>query len=277
MRLATVRAFACLLIALGGSVVLTAAFSLMRDWKLASDNATFDFVVPEELAATAMAIAISLALIFPGRWLLQHPSGAAGPLISIAVVIIGVSIAFGMRGLEPGTTASLAPRQREAFEYLRNAEAFEMPAIGIGGARSPGYLAMRILRRSIAADDAFKELVRSGTIAGQMYGLCGLYHTDPMAFATAVPRFRSASVTVAFSSGCVTTPDPVSKIACSDTGMRIPRGVNVDDWLRRASANERERDLDICGGALPSAFWQRDWDEAAALEDEHLADFRVRP
>jgi hypothetical protein len=157
------------------------------------------------------------------------------------VFLVVLAVSPGMRGLEPPLTPSLTPREREAFEYLRSSTAFELPYAGIDGKRPRSYLAMRILRRSLAADDAFKELLRSGTIAGQLYGLCGVYHTDSFAFSAALPRYRRSIESVRFSWACILETKRVADVACAENGTKF----------------------DICSGAFPAAFSKPDHDEAA--------------
>jgi hypothetical protein len=173
--------------------------------------------------------------------------------IVAAGLLLAASLALGMPALdEPPSTSSLTPREREAFEYLRSSAAFELPYAGIDGKRPRGYLAMRILRRSLAADDAFKELLRSGTIAGQLYGLCGVYHTDSFAFSAALPRYRRSIESVRLSWACILETKRVADIACAEDGTKF----------------------DICSGTFPAAFSKTDHDEAGARKDEKLADFR---
>jgi hypothetical protein len=209
-------------------------------------------------------LAVATLTYFAGSWLLQRPAAAARRLMAAGVIAIGASLAAGVKGLDTGAPL-MTPRQREAFEYLRLANRFEMPRIGFLVVRSRGYLAMRILRRSVGADDAFKELVRSGRPAGQLYGLCGLYDTDPPAFSAALPRYRNAAGEVGFFWGCILDR------------MRVPRHADLEQWASNEGRGQYGRDVDICGGALPAIFRERDPDEADALNDERLADFHTQP
>lgn len=261
-RIAAVRTFGVLLIVFAVGVALRRALILMT-W-------TFEMSFADEGIAAAATAVIASAAYVAGRRLLRNPEGAARWLTEIAVLTIGVALAFGVRGLEPSSTAALTSRQREAFEYLRTAERLEMPTVGFLVARSRGYLAMRILRRSVNADAAFKELLQSGTPAGQLYGLCGLYHSDPIRFSSALPRYRADTGTVEMFWGCIIDTHKVSEIACSENGLRVPRGGAVEKIWEA----QRDRDPDICGGALPAIFGERDYNEADALRDEQRADFR---
>lgn len=270
MRVATVRVFGVFLVVLAVSIALSRTF----EFRAASSSMTFDLMVGREAVATLIAAAMAMAAFVGGCILFRNPAAAAPRVIGAAVLILAASLAVGMRGLEPPSTWSLTPRQREAFEYLRSSTEVEMPYIGIGGSRSRGYLAMRILRRSLAADDAFKDLLRSGTTAGQLYGLCGVYNTDPLAFSAALPRYRRSMESVGFTSGCVLGSERVAMLACSENGFRIPRGVRLEEWSRYGFEQQRGRDTDICGGSLPAIFSMRDADEPAAHADEKLAEFR---
>jgi hypothetical protein len=266
MRVATVRALGVFLVVFAIGLAISRAIALIT-WN-------FEITFDQEAMATAFIAAVSAISFIVGLRLLQDPARLAPRLMTAAIVAIGIPLAFGMRGLELPSTTWLSANERAAFEYLRAAKQVEMPYVGFLAVRSRGYLAMRILRRSIAADGAFKELLRSGTTAGQLYGLCGVYNTDPVAFSAALPRYRSATASVDLFSGCVIGAEPVARVACSDDGFRIPRGVSLEQWFASDRRHERRHDLDICGGVLPAIFSERDHDEAAALQDERLADFR---
>lgn len=270
MRVATVRVFGVFLVVLAMSITLSALVEL----RAAARSERFDLMVGREAVAMLIAAALALAAFLGGWRLFRNPTAAVRRVIAAGIVILAASLALGMRGLEPPSTWPLTPRQREAYEYLRSSTDVEMPYIGIGGSRSRGYLAMRILRRSVAADDAFKELVRSGTPAGQLYGLCGLCHTDPFIFSATLPRYRRSTASVGFFWGCTLDTKRVADVACAEDGFRIPRGVAIDDWLRSEGNKQYGRTVDICGGSLPAAFTQRDFDETEARMDEKLAEFR---
>lgn len=108
--------------------------------------------------------------------------------------------------------SQLTPREREAFRYLQRADKLEHPRVGIAGAPSHGFVAMIILNRSRDADAAFKKLVRSGTMAGKLYGLIGVYRTDRRFFDSHVKSFAASSEEIGLFSGCVIGSERVSSI-----------------------------------------------------------------
>jgi hypothetical protein len=119
----------------------------------------------------------------------------------------------------------LTPREQEAFRYLQRADILQLPYVNIGGARPGGFAAMTILKRSRDADAAFKELVRSGTTAGKLYGLIGVYRTDRDFFESHVRPLATSSEVVGVLVGCVVEPERVSSIV-DYTG---PRGLGYVD------------------------------------------------
>lgn len=132
----------------------------------------------------------------------------------------------------------LTPREREAFEYLRTAERLETPSFGIAGLPSYGFVALRILSRSRDADAAYKELIHSGTMPGQLYGLIGVYRSDPLFFATAVRPYVDRPGEILVSEGCVIGKQDIAPI------------------VRR-----RDGQLDIAGGGYTEWFLERDFEE----------------
>ena len=264
MRVATVRVFGVFLVMLSVSIVL----SRMIEWRTATNDTRFDLMVGQEIVAMLIAAAVAIAMFIGGWIVLRNPAVATRRVIAVVIITVAASLALGMRGLEPPSTAALTPRQREAFEYLRSSTSLEMRSIGFFNVRSLGYLAMCILRRSAAADEAFQELTRSGTIAGQVYGLCGLYHTDPLAFSAALPRYRRSTDYVGVSSGCVTEGRSVADVACAEGTLHSLR------VSRREFEKQHGKIIDICGGSIPAMYGERDPDETAARIDEKLAEFR---
>ena len=91
-----------------------------------------------------------------------------------------VSAALPAWGQSPDdASAQLSPAGRAAYLRLRNAPRFEGRQIGIDHGPSALVTAWRTVFREPDADRAFKALLREGTDAGRLYGLAGLYFTDP--------------------------------------------------------------------------------------------------
>lgn len=141
----------------------------------------------------------------------------------------------------------LRAREFEAFVFLRQTNTFEMPHVGYGDVRSRGYLAMRILGRSPYADAAFKKLLDSSSPVGQLYGLIGVWRTDPVYFQSAMTRYTGSKESVIVFAGCIIDSDFVGDLVCGR----------------------------IADGSYTRAFLDREFDEEEARADEAECDFSM--
>lgn len=230
MRLAAVRA-------LGFWLALFALFAAMQ----AITRVSVDEFV---FAVTAATLALLVLIGWLATILLRQPRAMARTTTACVIALLVVPAAWQTWD---GSTEALPLRAREAeaFDYLKNADMLEMPLVGFGGLRSRGYLAMRILGRSPNADAAFKELIRSGTRPGQLYGLIGVRRSDPVYFELAALRYSASLEPVAVFSGC------------------IIGGETIGELVRNNIAN----------GAYSRVFLDREPDEWAARADEIACDF----
>jgi predicted metal-binding membrane protein len=106
---------------------------------------------------------------------------------------------------------SLSPKAREAFVLLANAEMLCWEVVG-SNARVPDTApAFRALAKDARAAEAFRDLVASATLSGQLYGLAGLYLTDSPAFAKEAIRYEQMGTDVSVLSqfGCVVNDERV--------------------------------------------------------------------
>ena len=86
--------------------------------------------------------------------------------------------------------ASLGPFSKGALLTLANTEYFCDKHVGISERPNEVAQAMQVLAIDAHADAAFKELVLEGELPAQMYGLCGVFFTDPQWFAEAAVRLK---------------------------------------------------------------------------------------
>jgi hypothetical protein len=119
-----------------------------------------------------------------------------------------------------------------AFELLLKTDIFASTAIGSDGVLSNQVRAFRRLLAEPDAAAAFGDLVRRGRMAGQLYGLSGLYLTDSAAFERAVTPYRHSTESVMTFFGCVMFRAPVAEL--------------IEDKENPTSG--------IAGGGLPRAF-----------------------
>jgi hypothetical protein len=163
----------------------------------------------------------------------------------------------GMRDALP-----LRARELQAFRYLQRSDVLEGPVIGFGAVYSGRFLAMRTLYRSPHADAAFKQLIRSGTTAGQLYGLIGVRRTDPLYFAAVAHRYASSVGTVRQSAGCTEEGVPIGGLVRTESSIQLARTETVQQWWDRHRHLSNAPVLDIAGGAMSSMYFDRGgWDE----------------
>lgn len=109
-----------------------------------------------------------------------------------------------LRTTEPVRTEELrAPKHvRQAYSLLRETQEFASSAVDFAGVPSCEVVAFQTLLDSDVADQAFKSLLESATLEGQLYALSGLYFTDPESFAAHVARYREMDDLVTTHFGC---------------------------------------------------------------------------
>jgi hypothetical protein len=138
-----------------------------------------------------------------------------------------------------------APRDvRRAYALLVSAESFSDAHVGFAGAPSCEVVAFQVVLESYTADRAFKQLLSDATLPGQLYGLSGLYFTDPPTFCGHVERYRVDATSVPTDIGGVTERQSVASLV-SATHVDGPNDLPIDI---------------ACGGwptAFKNAFKQR--------------------
>ncbi len=140
------------------------------------------------------------------------------------------------------------PLSREvAFEILLKTDVFARviaggPAIRVSSgdenfgvlAPSSQSVAFHVLREETDAREVFLDLLDRGTLAGQLYGLCGLYLVDREEFHARLPKYLSEQAPVYFANGCVHAILPVSQVVQNDSddivGGAIPEDLDEGPW-----------------------------------------------
>src|SRR5215208_2383169 len=123
-------------------------------------------------------VAITLASCFSVSCMFSRPSP-----MTLESYELAQSDCFA--AIEPMPSEELdAPEPvRRAYSLLRSTEMFSSPYVGFGGVPSCEVLAFQSILNSPVADGVFKRLIEQATLAGQLYGLSGLYFTDSRSFA----------------------------------------------------------------------------------------------
>ena len=105
---------------------------------------------------------------------------------------------------------------------LLETDFFCAPAAGAGGNTPNHVLAFRTVLRQPDAAPRFRDLVRSGKLAGQLYALCGLFLLDRPAFEREVTRYRAVEEKVFTLFGVRVGSDPVSAIVAGNPAAGRP-------------------------------------------------------
>ena len=98
---------------------------------------------------------------------------------------------------------------RKAYQSLLKEKLFAIGGIGYGGTTSPGEKALDVLVEEKDSSDAFRSLIRSGSVEGGLYGLFGLRMIECDCFAKELATYRAMhfasdnTETLSTQSGCL--------------------------------------------------------------------------
>lgn len=252
MRTAAIR--------VGGVVLFILAFALL--WQ--SFLTIRGEIEESQLVAIGVTMLVGVLIAWVGTMLLRAPRGVMRATVALVIALLVPAAALLSA---PAGPMQLTPRQREALEYLRTATYVEYPLVGFGGVYSRGYIAMRLLNRSLGADAAYKELIRTGTSTGQVYGLIGVHRTDPLYFEQAVLGAPSGHVIVF--AGCVVGGEAVQDIINHPEAVEVRNHESLEQALKRQRGKTH---LDIRHGGYAAMYF--DTAQDAKLRDaERTCDF----
>jgi hypothetical protein len=122
---------------------------------------------------------------------------------------------------------SAAPTREEAQRLLLRTDCFAGPLVGYGGEVSRQVRAFGRLLAEPDAPAAFRDLVQRGQIAGQLYGLCGLYLLDREQFRQVVEPYRNNSQDVLCFFGCLMYRNSIQSIVVDIIGGRYPKAFEI--------------------------------------------------
>jgi hypothetical protein len=131
---------------------------------------------------------------------------------------------------------------------------FEDARIGYAGMLSVNAQNLEILINEDNGSDAFKALLKNGSMAGKLYALCGLYFTDYAAFSMEVKKFRKSKEKVNMVSGRESFEESVARIVESDAPnvAIIGPGESLEQYL--AGNAGRGYNIDIVNGGYQATF-----------------------
>ena len=145
----------------------------------------------------------------------------------VIVLIMGISVIL------VGCSDSTVPQQDNIkptdYQLLKNADKFYGAHIGFGGTTPPTVYAYRDLLDHPEADASFKKLIEGATMPGKLYGLAGVYFTDPSSLPDLSRRFLGSSESVPAFFGCILSDVQVKELAQRIVDGSLPREL-LDEW-----------------------------------------------
>lgn len=247
MRTGAVRTIGAALVVLAGAILLD-TFTTRDELLGMTDEDAIEHV--------GVRIAGTVVFLYAAYVLVTRSGSFAGRRFAIvASVLTLVAAAQSLSSWDGGSQNAprLTPRQKEALEYLKKTEVFQLPVVGFAAVPSAGFIAMRTVSRSGDRDAAFKDLWKNGKTAGRLYALCGLRRTDPHFFRRALSRLEGSQDSVDLASGCVIAQEPVATIVRDHRAMQLRPNESAEAWLARRNPAEYVI-VDIAGGGYTSMF-----------------------
>jgi HEAT repeat protein len=171
---------------------------------------------------------------------------------------------------------------------LLTTDCFAGSAVGDSCRPSWQVSAFRMLLESPHSDAAFKDLLARARLPGQLYGLCGLYFTDPVSFRVVLEKYARMDAEVDEQlGGCIVFTVAVSRIArrSSPNVVRTTSpGDAIEGWNRRDGWNpddgpDETGAVDIAAGGIPRDFCltakdiEKRWPLDAVPREERQASF----
>ena len=164
-------------------------------------------------------------------------------------------------GAQTFSPSPLTSEGESSYQVLLLAPEFENDELGYARDSSKLVNAYRVLLKERYADVAFKSLLLKATLAGQLYGLCGVYYTDHFFFGIVVEKYAELNdgVKTQFGTGpsrSMRVADLVKSTAPNVMRLSSPRQ-SLADWATSNPSLIRNGYVrDIVGGGFPSQFSQ---------------------
>ena len=123
-----------------------------------------------------------------------------------------------------GCASLLRSQADQGLATLMTTQEFASTHVGYAGTLSRQAEAFEHVLASSQSAVLVSDLVEHGTTAGQLYGLMGLYLTDPEAFEREVPRFAASEEYVMTQFGCIGMEERVRDLVAGTQGCGISDG-----------------------------------------------------
>ena len=148
----------------------------------------------------------------------QTSAGLLGALLLLACAGCYDLVGSGAADVSPD---GLGAEGEAAYRLLAETYSFGSLVAGFGSTPAEvSAFAVLYGEPEETRDGAFEHLLQHGTLAGQLYGLSGLYLTDRARYEAAVPRYRSERRKVGVHNGCF----PPSSVKASEAVKSIEAG-----------------------------------------------------
>jgi len=147
----------------------------------------------------------------------------------------------------------------KAYNVLLHTDTFYGPAVGAAGIVPETVFAFLSLLQTSEAKERFSSLLEEGTLAGQLYALCGLYIIDHEFFKEAVEQYRHLDSEVRTMFGCIASHCKVAELIESASPGAVRLGYpnqSLEEWRKdhQGLVEEYGFELDILGGGYTAVF-----------------------
>lgn len=150
----------------------------------------------------------------------------------VATVTIAL-LSLGSHRSVAETVPSSGPQAvRQAYKQLLSAKVFAFGGVGFAGTISEPEKAFHIVAADTNALEHFSGLLRDGSGAAQLYGLCGIRGLAPKTFDNKAKPIIAANPKVNTMAGCL-----MAEEAASDVVARIALG-RYDPYISRRDTSQ---------------------------------------
>ena len=120
----------------------------------------------------------------------------------ILYLLLG-SMVLLQAGCSDDSTLPPADAVQAEYQALLTADTFMGASVGFGGITPETVLAFRTLLEHSQGNKYFELLLSRASLPGQLYGLAGIYLTDPQALPEAAQPYLNSSAEVPVIFGCI--------------------------------------------------------------------------
>src|SRR5690242_17193686 len=107
-----------------------------------------------------------------------------------ALALFAAAFSVGLASVALAGKVRLSPEGTEALGVLLHASRFTDDRIGDAPVTPPEVEALRTLWGEPHAAEAFRHILRTGSVPGRLFALCGLYYAAPDEFDEVVRHYR---------------------------------------------------------------------------------------